>query len=146
SEGCGCGSRVPAVPGIYRRTQVRGRSRPGQGGLHGQRGGRQYPCLAGCVVHGSIGQRNTGAQAMSPILRATSLLIAVLMASGAAAQAPGESSAVAPACNRTCLIGTLHSYLDALRHKDKGLAPFARNVRYAENDVEMPFGEGLWGS
>ncbi len=83
---------------------------------------------------------------MSLRARAATALIAVLMVSGARAQAPGEASAVAPGCDRTCLIGMLHSYLDALRHKDRGLAPFARTVRYAENDVEMPFGEGLWGS
>ena len=40
----------------------------------------------------------------------------------------------------------LHSYRDALSHKDRGLAPFARTARYTENNVEMPLGEGLWGS
>jgi hypothetical protein len=83
---------------------------------------------------------------MSLRARAATVLIAVMIASGVRAQAPGEASAVTPSCDRTCLIGMLHSYLDALRHKDRGLAPFARTVRYAENDVEMPFGEGLWGS
>jgi hypothetical protein len=77
---------------------------------------------------------------------AAALLIAVWVTSGVRAQAPGEPSAVSPNCNRTCLIGMLHSYLEALSHKDRGLAPFARNVRYVENDVEMPIGEGVWGS
>jgi hypothetical protein len=72
--------------------------------------------------------------------------MAVWVTAGARAQAPGEPSAVYPSCNRTCLIGMLHSYLDALGHKDRGLAPFARDVRYTENNVEMPLGEGLWGS
>ena len=79
-------------------------------------------------------------------VRAAALMIAVLATGIARAQAPGEASAVAPNCNRTCLIGMLHSYLDAMGHKDRGLAPFARNVRYVENNVEMPLGEGLWGS
>src|ERR1700761_5253983 len=78
--------------------------------------------------------------------RASALGLAMLIAGGARAQAPGEASAVYPNCNRTCLIGLLHSYLDALGHKDRGLAPFARDVRYTDNDVEMPLGEGLWGS
>jgi len=70
-----------------------------------------------------------------------------LLASGALrAQAPGEPSAVYPSCNRACLIGVVHSYLDALRHQDRGLAPFAAHARYTENNVEMPLGEGLWGS
>ncbi len=79
-------------------------------------------------------------------VRAAALLSAVLMTCGAWAQAPGEPSAVSPGCNRICLIGMLHSYLDALSHKDRGLAHFARTARYTENNVEMPLGEGLWGS
>jgi hypothetical protein len=79
-------------------------------------------------------------------LGAAALLLAVMAAAGARAQAPGEPSAVSPSCNRSCLIAMLHSYLDALSHKDRGLAPFARNARYTENNVEMALGEGLWGS
>jgi hypothetical protein len=78
--------------------------------------------------------------------RATVLVLAVLVTVGARAQAPGEPSAIFPTCNRSCLIGALHSYLDALGHKDRGLASFAHDVRYTENNVEMPLGEGLWGS
>jgi hypothetical protein len=64
------------------------------------------------------------------------------------AQAPGERSAVIPAdCNHACLIGFVHSYLDALSHKDPARAHFAKSVRFTENDVEMPLGnDGLWGS
>ncbi|HTB68316.1 MAG TPA: hypothetical protein VK727_18995, partial [Steroidobacteraceae bacterium] len=76
----------------------------------------------------------------------SALLIAMLASAAAWAQAPGEPSAVYPNCNRSCLIGVLHSYLDALSHKDRGLAPFAHDARYTENDVEMALGEGLWGS
>jgi hypothetical protein len=78
--------------------------------------------------------------------RVATLLVVVLFGAGARAQAPGEPSAVSPNCSRVCLIGVLHSYLDALAHKDRGLAPFAHSARYTENDVEMPLGEGLWGS
>src|SRR5580658_5167127 len=79
-------------------------------------------------------------------MRVALLLLASLISCAARAQAPGEPSAVYPTCNRTCLIGMLHSYLDALSHQDRGLAPFARDARYTENNVEMPLGEGLWGS
>jgi hypothetical protein len=78
--------------------------------------------------------------------RVTALCVALGLTAIARAQAPGEPSAVYPACSRTCLIGVLHGYLDALGHKDPGLAPFARGARYTENNVEMPLGEGLWGS
>src|SRR6185312_4611252 len=72
-----------------------------------------------------------------------------LIASGVAfAQAPGERSAVIPTdCNRACLLGFVHSYMDALVHKDPARAHFAKDVRFTENDVEMPLGrDGLWGS
>jgi hypothetical protein len=63
------------------------------------------------------------------------------------AQAPGERSAVIPTdCDRACLIGFLHSYLDALVHKEPARAHFAKTVRFTENDVEMPIGDGLWNS
>ena len=79
-------------------------------------------------------------------LGAVMSVLAVLATRAAWAQAPGEPSAVTANCDRSCLIGMLHSYLDALGHKDRGLAPFARNARYTENNVEMALGEGLWGS
>ena len=64
------------------------------------------------------------------------------------AQAPGESSAViAGDCDRNCLIGFARGYMDALVHKDPARAALAKNVRFTENDVEMPIGnDGLWGS
>jgi hypothetical protein len=72
----------------------------------------------------------------------------LLCSPAAIAQAPGESSAVPPGdCDHQCLIGLVHDYVAALGHKDPSLAHFARNVRFTENDVEMPFGhEGLWAT
>src|SRR5581483_10843463 len=73
--------------------------------------------------------------------------VLVLLTSLARAQAPGEPSAViASDCDRGCLIGFLHSYLDALVHKDPGRAAFAKNARFTENDVDLPLGDGLWNS
>jgi hypothetical protein len=80
---------------------------------------------------------------------ATLGLTGALLISGAAlAQAPGERSAVTPSdCNHACLIGFLHSYLDALVHKDPARAHFSDSVRFTENDVEMPLGhDGIWAS
>ena len=65
----------------------------------------------------------------------------------AAAQVPGQGSAYrAITCDRACLIGVAHRYMDALTRKDPKLAPFARDVTFTENDVEMPIGKGLWGT
>ena len=65
----------------------------------------------------------------------------------AAAQAPGQASAYKTiACDRACLIGFTHRYMDALTHRDAKRAPFARDVTFTENDVAMPIGKGLWGT
>ena len=76
-----------------------------------------------------------------------SILAAAALAGPAAAQAPGQPSAWTPVtCDRACLIDKLHAYMAALTAKDPKRAPFAQHVRFTENDVEMPIGEGLWGS
>ncbi len=70
-----------------------------------------------------------------------------MIATPALAQAPGRDSAyTAVTCDRACLIGRVHDYMAALKAKDPKLAPFAAHVRFTENDVEMPIGEGLWGT
>jgi hypothetical protein len=70
---------------------------------------------------------------------------AALSATPAMAQAPGEASAVsAPACDRECLIGFARAYMKALPTRDPSQLKLARNVRYAENDVFIPVGDGLW--
>jgi len=70
-----------------------------------------------------------------------------LAAAPSHAQAPGQPSAVIHVdCDRDCLIGYTERYLDALLHRDATRAPFARHVRFTENNVEMPLGEGLWGT
>ena len=71
--------------------------------------------------------------------------IALLFSSPALAQMPGQASAwTAVTCDRACLIGFLHRYMDALVHKDSARAPFAAGARFTENDVAMPIGKGLW--
>ena len=71
-----------------------------------------------------------------------------VMSIPAFAQAPGQTSAVIRIdCNHDCLIGFARAYVDALAHKDPSRAAFAKNVRFTENDVEMPLGnDGLWGT
>jgi len=81
-----------------------------------------------------------------PLRAVFAALLVLLLAGTASAQAPGERSALPPAdCDRSCLLGLVHDYLAALgRHSPAGL-PLAPNARYAENDVEMPLGQGgVW--
>ena len=51
-----------------------------------------------------------------------------------------------PACDHDCLVGFTHRYMDALVHKDPGRAPLASDVKFTENDVVMPIGEGIWAT
>jgi len=77
--------------------------------------------------------------------RFTALVLAAFLALPAAAQAPGESSAVpARPCDRACLIGFLDQHMAALAADDPSALPLAANVRFTENNVLLPVGKGLW--
>jgi hypothetical protein len=59
-------------------------------------------------------------------------------------QAPAQTSASAPSCDRECLRGMLTSYLKALVAHDPGALPLTDKARFTENTVEKPLGDGLW--
>ena len=78
-------------------------------------------------------------------LAALAALALVLASVGAMAQAPGKDSAViAPDCDHACLIGAVEAHMKALAARDPAQLQLAKGVRYAENDVLLPIGEGLW--
>lgn len=81
-------------------------------------------------------------------MRATIGLLAAglgLMAGPLAAQAPGEPSAViAPECDRACLLGHVEAHMKALAARDPSQMRLAADVRFTENNVFVPVGEGLW--
>jgi len=63
----------------------------------------------------------------------------------AAAQAPGEASAVrAVECDRDCLIGMVNAHMRALSGRDPSALPLASDVMFTENNVVIPVGQGLW--
>ncbi len=64
----------------------------------------------------------------------------LLVLKPAAAQTPSP----AQNCDRECLRGMLTNYLNALIAHDPKSLPLAANVRFTENTVEKPLGEGLW--
>lgn len=82
---------------------------------------------------------------LRPLLAVAGLLLASPVV---LAQAPGQRSALPPQdCDRACLIGLLHDYLAALKARNARALPLAADVRYSENDVEMPLGtEGIWAT
>jgi hypothetical protein len=47
-------------------------------------------------------------------------------------------------CDAACLESIAREYRAAYRAHDPALAPFADEVRYTENNVEMPFPDGTW--
>jgi hypothetical protein len=65
----------------------------------------------------------------------------------ALAQSWGEDSALPRGdCERACLEGFVKSYVAALAAKDPSRAPFAADIRFTENSMAMPIGEGLWAT
>jgi len=64
---------------------------------------------------------------------------ALLLVSGALA---GEAGAAG--CDKACLEGIADQYRAAYLKHDPKLAPFARHVRFTENNVEMRFPDATW--
>jgi hypothetical protein len=60
--------------------------------------------------------------------------------------ATGASGALAKSgsCDKPCLENIAAQYRAAWRMHDVTLAPFAKRVRFVENNVEMPFPDGSW--
>jgi hypothetical protein len=58
--------------------------------------------------------------------------------------APVAPATGGSACDRICLTGLLEQYLSALAQHDPSAAPLAPEVRFTENTVKIPVGEGLW--
>jgi hypothetical protein len=49
-------------------------------------------------------------------------------------------------CNRQCLYGFVDQYLQALVAKDPSRLPWAKTVKFTENNVVLEVGDGLWGT
>lgn len=57
---------------------------------------------------------------------------------------PPAASRVQTACDKACLEEIGAKYRQAYLAHDPSRAPFAKHVRYTENNVEMPFPDGTW--
>jgi hypothetical protein len=77
---------------------------------------------------------------VSDMLLSAVLLTAVVVPS-ALARPP---QAKANDCDRACLNGFVDLYMAAVAAHDPSKLPHRTNVKYTENNVEMPLGEGLW--
>ncbi|MDR0310335.1 MAG: hypothetical protein LBJ21_01995 [Acidobacteriota bacterium] len=56
---------------------------------------------------------------------------------------PGNSQA-AETCDRECLVATMKNYLAALVKHDPKAVPLDSDIKFTENTVILPVGEGLW--
>ena len=77
---------------------------------------------------------------------AAALAVIALGLGGPALAAEGPSKQIKPACDRACLEGFADRYMAALVAHDPDGAPFAENVKFTENNVELAIGDGLWGT
>ena len=48
------------------------------------------------------------------------------------------------ACNEQCLDALAHTYLHAMLAHDPSLLPTTKDVRFTENTIPLPLGQGLW--
>ncbi len=69
-----------------------------------------------------------------------------IRASGAQDRDRGKSAYVAADCDRKCLYGFVDQYLNALMAKDPSRLPWAKIVKFTENNVALQVGDGLWGT
>jgi hypothetical protein len=67
-----------------------------------------------------------------------------LVAGGCSQQEGAEQEAASADCDKACLEGVAAQYRAAYLAHDPSGAPFAENVRYTENNIEMPFPDGTW--
>lgn len=65
---------------------------------------------------------------------------------GRAQRSDRDPNAVGPDCDRACLYGVLDRYLEALKDKAPGEAPWAQYVKNTENNVALRVGDGLWNT
>jgi hypothetical protein len=59
---------------------------------------------------------------------------------------PGQASVATGDCDRQCLYGFVDQYMAALVAKDPARVPWAKAVKFTENNVVLQVGDGLWGT
>ncbi len=67
-----------------------------------------------------------------------------LAAVGCSRAGDPEQEIASGECDKACLEDVAAEYRAAYLAHDPSLAPFAENVRYTENNIEMPFPDGTW--
>lgn len=83
---------------------------------------------------------------MRKFIAAGLMASAMALAACSAESGPQDTADVnlSAECDKACLEGIAAQYRAAYLAHDPAQAPFAENVRYSENNVEMPFPDGTW--
>jgi hypothetical protein len=74
------------------------------------------------------------------------LVCASLPRSRAQSIFPDQTAYTTDVCDRACLYGFVDQYLHALSDKSPSLLPWAKFVRFTENNVALKVGDSLWGT
>ena len=74
------------------------------------------------------------------------IVLRVLLAAVGSWLVSTSAFAAAPACDHACLEGFADRYMAALTARDPRGAPWARLVKFTENNVALEIGDGLWGT
>lgn len=77
---------------------------------------------------------------LARITRLAPIALAAVLAIGTA---PGAARAAGD-CNEQCLDALARTYLSALAAHDPSRLPTTRDVRFTENTIALPLGQGLW--
>ena len=77
-------------------------------------------------------------------IRILALCCATLALAAAQGAVAKPAAPKANDCDRACLEGFVGQYMAAVAAHDPSKLPHAADVKYTENNVEMPIGEGLW--
>ncbi|MGD0957578.1 MAG: hypothetical protein ABR953_12225 [Candidatus Acidiferrales bacterium] len=84
----------------------------------------------------------------APVVAALLIAFLVLWVQSGKAHSSGreQNSINANDCDRKCLYGIVDAYMDALVAKDTSRLPWAKTVKFTENNVVLQVGDGLWGT
>jgi len=59
---------------------------------------------------------------------------------------PEDPAAMRARCDKACLLATGDAFMTALAAQKPATVPWASEVKFTENGVAIPVGEGIWGS
>src|SRR5579863_9903511 len=101
-------------------------------------------CAAQVGFGSAISGERFGGKMIRKVIFGIALSVVVLCLPAVQPIIARPASAKSANCDRACLNGFVDQYMAAVAAHDPSKLPTAAKVRYTENNVEMPLGEGLW--